>query len=135
MYGGYQTPQVPYYMPTGLAGNTVYGTYRQPLGPYAPMSNSGFGRPGGLVVGTLAAPGLAYQTGIATATQVIPTNARDMWVFDNATVLSGDRPAMHSSSYGPVGDDGSGHAAYTGMQAENLSYGSYGSWDMQNIAH
>ncbi len=126
----------PYWMPVPLTGNTVRGSYRQPLGPYAPLSYSGYGQDG-IAVGTLGNRALADQTGIALALNAIPTNSADLWYFDDPMVMAiahepGQQSRMHSSTYGIASSDGT-NTAYSGMGRDVPSYGFYGNRDYRGL--
>lgn len=138
----------PYPVPQFGNSQSVAGRYLQPTGPYPPITTSGYGNPGGLINGTLAAnPATVSDLGTVMLHQSIPNQADAMWQFNNPEMTlsppqgaplvfypqSYRQPAqqqvqksrLHSSTFGTVGMDASGHAVYSGMGDHIPSYGRY----------
>lgn len=139
----------PYPVPQFSNSNSIAGRYLQPTGPYPPLTTSGYGNPGGLINGTLAAnPATVSDLGTVMLHQTIPNQADTLWRFNDPsltvqptqgapyvfypqTYMPAAPPAaqrksrLHTSTFGTVGMDASGHAVYSGMGDHIPSYGRY----------
>jgi hypothetical protein len=136
----------PYPVPQFSNSQSVAGRYLQPTGPYPPITTSGYGNPGGLINGTLAAnPATVSDLGNVMLHQVVPNHADAMWQFNNPELTltppqgapyafyphtyrqpaQPQKSRLHSSTFGIVAMDASGHAVYSGMGDHVPSYGRY----------
>ena len=133
-------------MPQFSNSSSVAGRYLQPTGPYPPITTSGYGNPGGLINGTLAAnPATVSDLGSVTLHQTIPNQADALWRFNDPSLAvqppqgapyvfypqtyqqppAPQKSRLHSSTFGIVSMDASGHAVYSGMGDNVPSYGRY----------
>jgi hypothetical protein len=129
----------PYPVPPYMRGGSVVGEYQPALGPFPALTAAGYGLPGGLVPGSLANVPLATTRGGVVLSDLIVNDPAKLWYFRNPSVvpisvdeaqkLAAQAPRsksrIHSSTYGSLSADASGHAMYGGMGREVPSYGHY----------
>jgi len=104
------------------ASNSEVGSFQQPVGPFAQLSRSGYGVPGGIAVGSLENQNLARSNGKVLVYEVVDNNPSKLWAMRQPNVVYLDeagkpKSKLQSSTLGSVSSASfeKGFSMYEGM--------------------